>query len=588
MENIKKFELLSLLPIEVRKSKEFTKSQKRILSQLLFYNGMDKVRTDGCFFIDNDRLCKECKVTLKTLLIARNMFSNLGFITTTKGKKGKSTEYRINVDSIMNYNKKNTMTNSTNRVTKYGDKIENTVTKYSDKTSSIELLINRLDSIDYQFTKIPTKIMMAMDVNCRSMLFTMCQLSSYYADEQGIFFRTNADLAQDSQMSEKLVRATVDTLYIKGIIQVWSVGKSNGRHANKFRLNYNKFIEYDKYSMDDLRNPELRIETIKGYNKKGYTPSYLNKEISNTTQEIPIYSPTISQSTNNIDNIENINNINNINNYINNNNLLNIKNILKEKENIFINKNIKEKENILKNKKEIEVIKNIKNEDSALAEHAESNKKEIISISNEESCSGASTIEKLLVENDNILQLRGSYVKLFDVMGNLNSEEELDNTANSIHRWLKQHRDKQVLTQDESREMMFKLSERIHQLRSSIQSKSNTSQETAFSSSQSDLNGKDEQVINEKEKTQENVRKSLEMKLSEMLDKMELTPTMDKLDESYDSISDWLDENGDRLGKYSVRKIERRLNDVYFKHKDKVEYIPIEEVSVTVQPNVLS
>ena len=78
------------------------------------------------------------------------------------------------------------------------------------------------------------------------------------------------------------------------------------------------------------------------------------------------------------------------------------------------------------------------------------------------------------------------------------------------------------------------------------------------------------------------------MKLNEMLDKMELTPTMDKLDESYDSISDWLDENGDRLGKYSVRKIERRLNDVYFKHKDKVEYIPIEEVSATVQPNVLS
>ena len=123
MENIKNFELLSLLPIEVRKSKEFTKSQKRILSQLLFYNGLDKVRTDGYFFIDNDRLCKECNVTLKTLLIARNMFSNLGFITTTKGKRGKSTEYRINVDSIMNYNKKNTMTNSTNMVTKYGDKI---------------------------------------------------------------------------------------------------------------------------------------------------------------------------------------------------------------------------------------------------------------------------------------------------------------------------------------------------------------------------------------------------------------------------------------------------------------------------------
>ncbi len=183
-----------------------------------------------------------------------------------------------------------------------------------------------MDNIGFQFTKIPTKIMMAMDVNCRSILFTMCQLASYYADEQGIFFRTNADLAQDSQLSEKLVRAVIDSLYLKGIIEVWSVGKSNGKHANKFRLNYNKFVEYEKYSMDELRNPELRIETVQGYNKKGYTPSYLKNEMTNTTQEIPIDSPTISQSTNNIDIIENIDNKNNIekiNNKENNSNIIN-------------------------------------------------------------------------------------------------------------------------------------------------------------------------------------------------------------------------------------------------------------------------
>lgn len=184
-----------------------------------------------------------------------------------------------------------------------------------------------MDNIGFQFTKIPTKIMMAMDVNCRSILFTMCQLASYYADEQGIFFRTNADLAQDSQLSEKLVRAVIDSLYLKGIIEVWSVGKSNGKHANKFRLNYNKFVEYEKYSMDELRNPELRIETVQGYNKKGYTPSYLKEEIPNTTQEIPIDSPTISQSTNNIDII---NNIDNKNNKENNSNNINIESMYDE------------------------------------------------------------------------------------------------------------------------------------------------------------------------------------------------------------------------------------------------------------------
>ena len=458
MENIKnKKELADMLPSFVRNNKELKLNDKAVLGLLLFYNGMDIAKEKGSFYATNEKIAKEIGISIRTVIRIVYKLQSLNYIKRITGSKNNPSTYIINENRVTKYGDKNE-----NRVTKYSDKI--VTEKYGDKTSSIELIINRLDSIENKLNSIEFSL---------------------------------KNVTQDKEL--------------------------------------------------DINNILIIIN------------NYINN-----------------------------NNLNNIYKKEINNNLLNIKNILKEKENIFINKNKKEKENILKNKKEIEVIKNIKNEDSALAEHAESNKKEIISISNEESCSGASTIEKLLVENDNILQLRGSYVKLFDVMGNLNSEEELDNTANSIHRWLKQHRDKQVLTQDESREMMFKLSERIHQLRSSIQSKSNTSQETAFSSSQSYLNGKDEQVINEKEKTQENVRKSLEMKLNEMLDKMELTPTMDKLDESYDSISDWLDENGDRLGKYSVRKIERRLNDVYFKHKDKVEYIPIEEVSATVQPNVLS
>ena len=457
MESIKnKKELADMLPSFVRNNKELKLNDKAVLGLLLFYNGMDIAKEKGSFYATNEKIAKEVGISIRTVIRIVYKLQSLNYIKRITGSKNNPSTYIINENKVTKYGDKNE-----NKVTKYGDK--NVTEKYGDKTSSIELIINRLDSIENKLNSIELSL---------------------------------KNVTQDKEL--------------------------------------------------DINNILIIIN------------NYIN----------------------------NNNNLNNI--YIKkiNNNLLNIKNILKEKENIFINKNKKEKENILKNKKEIEVIKNIKNEDSALAEHAESNKKEIIS--NEESCSGASTIEKLLVENDNILQLRGSYVKLFDVMGNLNSEEELDNTANSIHRWLKQHRDKQVLTQDESREIMFKLSERIHQLRSSIQSKSNTLQETAFSSSQSDLNGKDEQVINEKEKTQENVRKSLKMKLNEMLDKMELTPTMDKLDKSYDSISDWLDENGDRLGKYSVRKIERRLNDVYFKHKDKVEYIPIEEVSATVKSNVLS
>lgn len=174
--------------------------------------------------------------------------------------------------------------------------------------------------IEFNFTAVPTMLMTALDVNCRNMLFVLCQLSDYYSDENGVFFRTNADLIQQTKMSENLVRATLDTLYRKGLVQIWSVGKGKGKHANKFRLNIGMFKEYEKYTFDDLKNPELQINTVK-YKEVGYSPSYLKDENQDIPQEhpkdIPIEIPRVAQSENNIEiiyNIENKENKDNINN----------------------------------------------------------------------------------------------------------------------------------------------------------------------------------------------------------------------------------------------------------------------------------
>lgn len=168
-----------------------------------------------------------------------------------------------------------------------------------------------MENIDYQFTAVPTKLMILLDINCRSMLFTLCQLASHYADDSGRFFRTNADLAAESRLSQKLVIATLDTLYQHGIIQVWSAGKSNGKHANYFRLNYARFKDFENLNMDELKNPDLQIPTV-DYRSKGYSPSYLQKDTPKVSQElseeIPNDFPKISQITNNINNIENIDN----------------------------------------------------------------------------------------------------------------------------------------------------------------------------------------------------------------------------------------------------------------------------------------
>lgn len=195
--------------------------------------------------------------------------------------------------------------------------------------------MENLKSLDYQFTAVPTQLMILLDVNCRSMLFALCQLSSYYSDTSGKFFRTNADLSEESRLSQKLVIASIDTLYRHGIINVWSVGKSNGKHSNYFRLNVDRFKDFERLSMDELKNPELQIEMV-NYREKGYTPLYLKDADVSASTSVPITDiqstssqdssftlpehttsaiteivPTSSQSTNNIDSIENTDNIEN-------------------------------------------------------------------------------------------------------------------------------------------------------------------------------------------------------------------------------------------------------------------------------------
>lgn len=170
-----------------------------------------------------------------------------------------------------------------------------------------------MENINYQFTQVPTKLMILLDVNCRSMLFTLCQLASHYTKEDGRFFRTNADLSLESRLSPKLVNAALETLYRHGIVEIWSAGKGKGKQANYYKLNYARFKEFESLSMEELKNPELQISMV-DYNAKGYSPSYLKKNTQNVSQEIPNDFPRISQITNNINNIENIDNEDNINN----------------------------------------------------------------------------------------------------------------------------------------------------------------------------------------------------------------------------------------------------------------------------------
>lgn len=216
-----------------------------------------------------------------------------------------------------------------------------------------------MKKIEYQFTQVPTKLMILLDVNCRSMLFTLCQLSSHYADENGRFFRTNADLVAESRLSQKLVIATLDTLYQHGIIQVWSAGKGNGKHANYFKLNIERIKEFERLTMDELKNPDLQIPMV-DYRAKGYSPSYLKKDTTlvaqENSQEIPNDFPRISQITNNINNIENIDNEENKKNIDNKEGINNKENKRKFEVNCIMEIDNKDKAKLLFNNDEFNYI----------------------------------------------------------------------------------------------------------------------------------------------------------------------------------------------------------------------------------------
>jgi hypothetical protein len=179
----------------------------------------------------------------------------------------------------------------------------------------------------FKFTAMPINLTACMDNNCRSMLFTLLQLSTFFENREkeenkkwdGWFFRSNADLQAQSRLSEKLVRATISTLFRIGIVDVRLDVKSRNQSPTWFKVNEAAMLKWDKYSIEDcIKNPDYAIKTDP-YGK-GCKPSYLDKSIiassvhsqkDSTEREDNLNATTLSKNADNIDNIANGENIDN-------------------------------------------------------------------------------------------------------------------------------------------------------------------------------------------------------------------------------------------------------------------------------------
>ncbi len=124
---MKKFtndELLEILPVAVRETKELTKKQKVVLGQLMVYNGLDKKDEEGFYFRSNRDLCADCGIEEHTLISAIRKLVYLGLIETKRGsRRTGASYYKVLEDAIKDYCKTNTG-NYSNDVLGMADRIK--------------------------------------------------------------------------------------------------------------------------------------------------------------------------------------------------------------------------------------------------------------------------------------------------------------------------------------------------------------------------------------------------------------------------------------------------------------------------------
>ena len=142
-------------------------------------------------------------------------------------------------------------------------------------------------TLNYNFIAVPTNLFIALDTNLRNALVVLLQLSSIYSDSNGYFFRTIEDLQTDFKCGKNLTIAILESLYRYGLLQVKSVGftKKNGtRKVNFYRVNVEKFKDFEQYNIYTItNNKELQLETI-NYKSKDYKVTYT---VQTETEQIP-------------------------------------------------------------------------------------------------------------------------------------------------------------------------------------------------------------------------------------------------------------------------------------------------------------
>lgn len=148
---------------------------------------------------------------------------------------------------------------------------------------------NTSRTLNYNFIPVPTNLYFALDVNLRNALTVLVQLSSFYADADGYFFRTIEDLMQDFKYGKNLTIAVIESLYQYNLLLVKSVGftkKNKTKQVNFYKVNFEHFKDFEQYNLYTItNNEELHLDTV-DYRAKGFKVTYTNQVDNKTATSV--------------------------------------------------------------------------------------------------------------------------------------------------------------------------------------------------------------------------------------------------------------------------------------------------------------
>lgn len=153
-----------------------------------------------------------------------------------------------------------------------------------------------------------------MDANCSKVLTTLVQMNSFYPKEDGYFECAYKTLELACGMSRPVIKASLAGLYLEGIVDVVSVGQGRGKHTNRYKVNVEKFKDYEKINLGiAIMTEDKPIHQVKYKGERFQVP--WNEITSEKQSEKGTEKQSEKKVTTNIDNIPNIENIDNTKEY---------------------------------------------------------------------------------------------------------------------------------------------------------------------------------------------------------------------------------------------------------------------------------